>query len=124
MTFFVSPERFPGWDVSTLEGAATLGNRYALISAQHKALITCAGLHTGAMTLDEPTGVGASGRTGAATEVKLAVGWTLRIFGGVNENCVLTLVSYNNSIKCAHVVLNGIKLLLYVIFTALIYSVL
>lgn len=45
------------------------------------------------MTFDETTGVGASGRTGAATEVKLAVGWTLRIFREKNENSVLTLVS-------------------------------
>lgn len=60
-----------------------------MTSTQKKACVTGAGLHTGAFAFGGSIRVRTSGRTGIATELIVAVGWTFSSFREKKENIVL-----------------------------------
>lgn len=80
LALLVGPERLPSRDVSTLVGTTAPSFGHTLASAQNKAGVTGAGLHTGASAFGRSFGVRTSGRTGISTEFIVAVGWTFSSF--------------------------------------------
>lgn len=70
----ISPEGVTDWNVAALVAAAGGGN--TLAPTKDEARVTGAGFHTGDFTFGEGTGVRAGGRTGRATQLIVAVGWT------------------------------------------------
>lgn len=88
LTALVSPERLPGRDVSTLIGTTTLSGRHTPTSAQNKTCITGAGLHTGVFAFGWSVRIRTGSRTGTATELVAAVGWTFSSFRKKKENSV------------------------------------
>lgn len=77
----------------TVIGTTTLGSGYTPTSAQNKACLTGAGLHTGVFAFGGSIRVRASGRTGTATELIVAIGWTFSTFREKKENSVIRVLS-------------------------------